>query len=56
VFEAVFLSTRVAVMTPSPGKISAIIDISFPFPRAEEYRTLPVFGDYVRAVSGAMKH
>ena len=55
VFEAVFLSTRVAVMTPSPGKISAVIDIRQPFPRHEEYRTLPVFGEYLRMVSEALK-
>jgi len=56
VFEAVFLSARIAVMTPRPGKIVEFIDIPFPFPRDEEYRTLPVFGDYLRAVSGALKH
>jgi NitT/TauT family transport system ATP-binding protein len=56
VFEAVFLSTRVAVMTPSPGKISALVDVPFPYPRNEEFRTLPVFGEYLRTISGALKH
>jgi len=56
VFEAVFLSTRVVVMTPRPGKVSNIIGIPFPFPRSEQFRTLPQFGEYVRSVSESLKH
>ncbi|MDQ0193589.1 NitT/TauT family transport system ATP-binding protein [Paenibacillus wynnii] len=56
VFEAVFLSTRVAVMTPSPGKIAAVIDVPVPFPRNESFRTTPEFGQIVRTVSDALKH
>ncbi|MNC33437.1 Aliphatic sulfonates import ATP-binding protein SsuB [compost metagenome] len=56
VFEAVFLSTRVAVMTPRPGKIAAVIDVPVPFPRNESFRTTPEFGQIVRAVSDALMH
>ncbi|MEK8128773.1 ABC transporter ATP-binding protein [Paenibacillus filicis] len=56
VFEAVYLSTRVVVMTPRPGKISEIIDIPIPFPRTDEFRTLPEFSSYVRQVSEVLKH
>ncbi|RUS42458.1 ABC transporter ATP-binding protein [Cohnella sp. AR92] len=56
VFEAVFLSTRVAVMTPRPGKVAAMIDVPVPFPRDESFRTTPQFGQLVRAVSEALKH
>lgn len=56
VFEAVFLSTRVAVMTPRPGKIAAVIDVPVPFPRDESFRTTPEFGQLVRSVSDALKH
>ncbi|MEV5028931.1 ABC transporter ATP-binding protein [Paenibacillus sp. LPE1-1-1.1] len=56
VFEAVFLSTRVVVMTPRPGKISDVIDIPVGFPRDEEFRTRPEFGEYVRTISGVLKH
>lgn len=56
VFEAVFLSTRIAVMTPRPGKIAAVIDVPVPFPRSESFRTTPEFGQIVRSVSDALKH
>ncbi|MFC5468007.1 ABC transporter ATP-binding protein [Cohnella suwonensis] len=56
VFEAAFLSTRVVVMTPRPGKISDIVDVPFPFPRNEDFRTLPEFGEYVRQISSSLKH
>ncbi|OMF27185.1 nitrate/sulfonate/bicarbonate ABC transporter ATP-binding protein [Paenibacillus sp. FSL H8-0548] len=56
VFEAVFLSTRVVVMTSRPGKISNIMDIPAGFPREEEFRTQPEFGEYVRTISSILKH
>lgn len=56
VFEAVFLSTRVVVMTPRPGKISEVIDIPYPFPRDEDFRTMTDFAAYVRQVSSVLKH
>lgn len=56
VFEAVFLSTRVAVMTPRPGKVAALVDVPVPFPRDESFRTTPEFGRIVRSVSEALKH
>lgn len=56
VFEAVFLSTRIAVMTPRPGKVAAVVDVPVPFPRGETFRTTPEFGEIVRTVSEALKH
>lgn len=56
VFEAVFLSTRVVVMTPRPGKVADIVPIDVPFPRGEEFRTTSRFGELVKAVSAALKH
>src|SRR3954463_5786695 len=36
--EAVFLSTRVVVMSPRPGRITRIVDIDLPQPRNEQTR------------------
>ncbi|SFB54218.1 NitT/TauT family transport system ATP-binding protein [Cohnella sp. OV330] len=56
VFEAVFLSTRIAVMTPRPGKVASLIDVPVPFPRDDSFRSAPEFGRIVRSVSDALKH
>ncbi len=44
--EAVFLSDRVVVMTPRPGRISEVIRIDLPRPRDLRVRALPRFGEY----------
>ncbi|WP_163876017.1 ABC transporter ATP-binding protein [Paenibacillus favisporus] len=56
VFEAVFLSTRVVVMTPRPGKISDIVPIEAPYPRTDEFRTTSEFGKYVRSITEVLNH
>ena len=46
--EAIQLSTRVAVITPRPGRIERIIDIDLPFPRDFDVKNSPEFMAYVR--------
>ena len=41
--EAVFMSTRVLVMSPRPGRIVAEFDVPFPYPRPPELRFDPAF-------------
>ena len=36
--EAVFLSTRIVVMTPRPGKITQLLDVDLPYPRDVDTR------------------
>ena len=38
IYEAVFLSTRVAVMGPRPGRVIAEVTIDEPFPRSDAFR------------------
>jgi len=44
--EAVFLSDRVVVMTPRPGRIDRILDIDLPRPRSLALRETPEFARY----------
>jgi NitT/TauT family transport system ATP-binding protein len=48
--EAVFLSTRVVVMSPRPGRIVGVVDIDVPQPRTVETREQPRFAELVRDV------
>ena len=54
VFESVYLSQRVVVMTARPGRIQADIRIETVEPRGEEFRTSTAYGDYCRKVSAAL--
>jgi NitT/TauT family transport system ATP-binding protein len=48
--EAVFLSTKVVVMSPRPGRIAGTIDVDLPRPRAPETREDPHYFELVTAV------
>jgi NitT/TauT family transport system ATP-binding protein len=48
--EAVFLSDRVVVMTPRPGRIDQVIEIDLPRPRTLAMREEPRFNAYCRQI------
>jgi NitT/TauT family transport system ATP-binding protein len=50
--EAVFMSSRVLVMSPRPGRIVAEIDVPFPYPRDPDLRFEPRFA----AISAEVSH
>ena len=54
VFESVYLSQRVLVMTPRPGSIAAEIPIGTAEPRGEDFRTSAEYAAYCREVSHAL--
>ena len=55
VFESVFLSTRILVMAPRPGRVVADIAIDTPYPRDESFRTSAPYNASCRDVSAALK-
>jgi NitT/TauT family transport system ATP-binding protein len=54
VFESVYLSQRVIVMTARPGRLSSEFHIQAPEPRSEDFRTSAEYAGYCRQVSNAL--
>jgi NitT/TauT family transport system ATP-binding protein len=54
VFESVYLSQRVVVMTPRPGRVFTELAIDAPYPRDERFRTSADYAGYCRQVSEAL--
>ena len=54
VFESVYLSQRIVVMTPRPGRIFQEIVIEAPYPRDESFRTSTEYAALCRMVSQAL--
>jgi NitT/TauT family transport system ATP-binding protein len=54
VFESVFLSERIVVMTPRPGRIASELRVDGPAQRDEAFRTSPEYAAACREVSTAL--
>jgi NitT/TauT family transport system ATP-binding protein len=54
VFESVYLSQRIVVLTPRPGRVFAEIQIPAPYPRDEDFRTSAEYGRLCRQVAAAL--
>ena len=54
VFESVYLSQRVTVMTARPGRLASEFRIATVEPRGEEFRTSAEYAAYCREVSSAL--
>lgn len=48
--EAVFLGSKVAVMTAGPARMADYIQIDLPEPRTLDVKTTPQFGEYTRRI------
>jgi NitT/TauT family transport system ATP-binding protein len=54
VFESVYLSQRIVVMTARPGRVYTEIAVDAPYPRDEDFRTSADYAGYCRRVSKAL--
>lgn len=50
IYEAVYLSNRVVVMAPRPGRVIADITVNVPYPRTVDFRMSATFNEYCREI------
>jgi NitT/TauT family transport system ATP-binding protein len=55
VAEAVFLSTRIVVLAPNPGRICAVVPVELPEKRTSALRSTPEFDALVAQVSRTLR-
>jgi NitT/TauT family transport system ATP-binding protein len=55
VYESVYLSSRIVVISARPGRVTADIPIEVGYPRTEEFRTSPSYNERCRLVSAALR-
>ena len=53
--EAVFLSDRICVLSPHPGRLSAIVDVTLNRPRTAEMKYTPEFNSLVEKVRNSFE-
>jgi NitT/TauT family transport system ATP-binding protein len=54
VFESVYLSSRIAVMAPRPGRIFTELAVDAPYPRDGNFRMSPEYAAFCRRTSEAL--
>jgi len=54
IYEAVFLSTRVLLMSPRPGRIAGELEITEPHPRTDAFRTSERFARLCQRLSAML--
>jgi NitT/TauT family transport system ATP-binding protein len=55
ILEAVYISTRVLVMSARPGRIAAEYEVPFPYPRGPEVRYSPEFAELTGRISATLR-
>jgi len=54
VFESVYLSSRVVVMTARPGRVFSEIVIDAPYPRDQNFRLSSQYAEFCRRTSAML--
>jgi NitT/TauT family transport system ATP-binding protein len=54
VFESVYLSQRIVVMSARPGRVLSDLPISAPYPRDEEFRNSGIYHEFCRMTSAEL--
>lgn len=54
VFESVFLSTRILIMSARPGRVSSEFNVEVPSPREPSFRTSASYAEQCRSVSARL--
>ena len=54
VFESVFLSQRIVVMSARPGRVSAELAVATPYPRSQAFRTSAEYAAWCRQASSRL--
>jgi NitT/TauT family transport system ATP-binding protein len=54
VFESVYLSQRILVMSPRPGRVLSDLPISAPYPRDDSFRNSGSYHEFCRTTSAAL--
>jgi NitT/TauT family transport system ATP-binding protein len=55
VAEAVFLSTRIVILAPHPGRVAHVVQVDLPWPRTAETRLTSAFDEQVSRVSRLLR-
>jgi NitT/TauT family transport system ATP-binding protein len=55
VYESVYLSSRIVVMSSRPGRVTSDIPVEVSYPRTEEFRTSAAYNERCRLVSGSLR-
>lgn len=53
--ESVYLSDRVCVLSPHPGRLSAVVNVDLPRPRLPEMRDIPEFHALVSKIRNSFE-